>query len=256
MLVTPNGLAYQLQGDVQNPTLVLLHSGGMSSEEWKPFLSGLTARYYLIIFDLPGHGASRPVPLSVHGFAKAIHRGIKSITDEPVMILGSSLGGAVALTMSILFSETVKKLIVYRMGFRKTLSSGEATREMASPVYWQRHGMASWLQKIHRFQADFSDHVEAETAWEQVIKNVTKLMSPGNTDFDFSLLELRTLVMPTLLICGDNDPIAPLNDIILMHQTISKGSLWILPDTGHITAANTWRKEAFIKEVSGFLSAK
>src|ERR1700742_583448 len=74
------------------PPLLLVHGFGGAAwnfAELAPLLHGRR----LLIPDLPGHGASSPLPApSIAGFADAV----APLIDEPAGVLGHSMGGVVA----------------------------------------------------------------------------------------------------------------------------------------------------------------
>src|SRR3954471_11922672 len=80
----------------EGPPLLLVHGLGGAAwnfSELAPLLPGRR----LIIPDLPGHGASSPLPApTLGGFADVL----AEILDEPVDVLGHSLGGVVALRLA------------------------------------------------------------------------------------------------------------------------------------------------------------
>lgn len=251
--ITENNIAYQQYGEVGNPDLVLLHSGGMSKAEWQPFLRHWQTDFHLTCFDLPGHAESAPAALSVQHFAEVIGEAIQAVIPGNYALLGSSLGAAVGLTHALTRPDGLVKYIHYRMGYRKTLAASESIEDMASPTYWRQYGLDKMLQGFHRLQAQFREQVTAETAWEQVIADVPTLMSMQTTTYQHSLEDLAAIAIPVMLIVGDQDPIVPVTDVMDMYQAIPDSALWVMPGASHITAANTWRKNSFVDEVSRFV---
>ncbi len=230
-------------------TLVLLHSGGMAGEEWQPQIKPLSKHFNLLVPDLPGHGQSllpEGDKLSVSLMAKAI---VKMLADEGVEkahLLGSSMGGAVALWIALKYPEVVHKLIVYRIGYSKNGETYDQTRQMANPDYWKKFGLHRWLSQLHSPQGD-------EHSWEQVIANVSKVLDPETSDHNHHLSDLQAIGVPTLLIAGDSDPLIPLDTLLAMKNTIANCALWVMPQATHITASNTWRANHFSEEIFRFL---
>ena len=67
---------------------------------------------------------------------------------------------------------------------------------------------------------------------------------------------LRTLRSPTLVVCGDRDPLVPMDDVLAMYDHIPDCGLWLLPHATHVTATNTWRAESFATEILRFLQRR
>ena len=57
-------------GDRQNPAIVFLHGGGLSSYEWQPQLESLSDRFYCLAPDLPEQGQSASLPFSLADAAR------------------------------------------------------------------------------------------------------------------------------------------------------------------------------------------
>lgn len=246
---TNNIMHYKTYGDSSADALVLLHSGGMTGEEWQPQVADLSMAFYLLVPDLPGHGQTllaNGTDLSVAHMGEAVLQMLSQAGVDKAHILGSSMGGAVALWIAVNYPHVVDKLILYRIGHTKNTATYKQTQKMADPEYWRRYGLQSWLSRIHLPQG-------GEDAWQQVIARVSQVMHPDRSSHSHSLATLASLAITTLLIAGDRDPLIPLADLLAMYQALPQASLWVLPGADHITACNTWRAPAFNQEVKRFL---
>ncbi|MFT4597744.1 MAG: pimeloyl-ACP methyl ester carboxylesterase [Paracrocinitomix sp.] len=82
-----------------SPTLLLIHGLGATSGVWADLLNELEWPGRVINADLPGHGAAPPhKDYSVGAMAVAV--GGQCESAEPVIAVGHSLGGAVALCLA------------------------------------------------------------------------------------------------------------------------------------------------------------
>ncbi|MCK8516689.1 alpha/beta hydrolase [Methylonatrum kenyense] len=82
------------------PTLVLIHGWTCRRSYWKPQVEHLNDRYPLLVPDLPGHGDSpawQETPASIDGLADCLVELITHQVTGPAILLGHSMGGAVAL---------------------------------------------------------------------------------------------------------------------------------------------------------------
>jgi pimeloyl-ACP methyl ester carboxylesterase len=93
----------------EGPPLLLIHGYGGSAwnfSELAPLLPGRR----LLIPDLPGHGASAPLPssASLAGYADAL----AATLPGPVDVLGHSLGGVVALRLAERRPDLVRSIVL------------------------------------------------------------------------------------------------------------------------------------------------
>lgn len=92
----------------EGPPLLLVHGFGGAAwnfSELAPLLPGRR----LIVPDLPGHGASSPLPApTLAGFADVL----AELLDGPVDVLGHSLGGVVALRLAERHPALVRRLVL------------------------------------------------------------------------------------------------------------------------------------------------
>ena len=99
-----SGLAHTRAGDGPQP-LALLHGFLGSGRNLTTLARGLAAgapRYSIYAFDLPGHGASSPLPpaASLGDVAGEVRSAMSAVNAMPWALVGHSLGGRVALEIA------------------------------------------------------------------------------------------------------------------------------------------------------------
>lgn len=82
------------------PTVVMLHGFTGSKENWFPVARRLGERYRVVVPDLPGWGESNRIDDANYGFlaqSERVARFLQAVSpDEPVVLLGHSMGGGIA----------------------------------------------------------------------------------------------------------------------------------------------------------------
>ena len=231
--------------------LVLLHSGGMAGKEWQPQMPVLGKRFRTIAPDLPGHGDSPMVAdtLTIGDMGRSVIELLDELGIEQAHLVGSSMGGAVSLWLTVKYPKRVKKLTLYRANYHKTKATYTQTKMMANPDYWRDARLENWMSGLHAGQG-------GPDAWKQVIERVSQAMNPENSERSHTVETLRNITQPTLIVCGDRDPLVPMEDLMTMYNSIPDSALWVMPHASHVTASNTWRADSFANELTRFLARK
>src|ERR687885_1619742 len=121
------------------PPLVFLHGLGGSGSTWQTVLADLAVRHRVCALDLPGHGASdKPAPAtadySVAGLARAVAQALDLLGLAPAVLVGHSLGGAVAMQVALDRPAAVSRLVlVDSAGLGDEINSALLDRVEATP---------------------------------------------------------------------------------------------------------------------------
>lgn len=93
--------------------LVLLHGLGASSADWESQVPEFARHYHVIVPDLRGHGASdRAGDYSVPQFARDTWQLLDHLRARAPVLVGHSMGGAVAMQMALDRPGTVPALVL------------------------------------------------------------------------------------------------------------------------------------------------
>jgi pimeloyl-ACP methyl ester carboxylesterase len=92
------------------PVAVILHGALRASPALFPWAAQLSDLCDTMLIDLPGHGqSSSSGPASIQGMAEAVHEAISAgLAHRRVLVVGESLGGAVALAIGGIDSGPVE----------------------------------------------------------------------------------------------------------------------------------------------------
>ena len=142
-------LHYVDWGNITKPPMVLLHGGRDHARNWDWIAQELRGDYHIIAPDLRGHGDSewaRGGQYALIDYVLDITQLLDQLQLFPIVIMGHSLGGAVACQYSGIYPERVKRLI--------------ALEGLGPPCEQLRRGPAhERMQKwIHQMQAFAGRH--------------------------------------------------------------------------------------------------
>jgi 3-oxoadipate enol-lactonase len=240
-------LDFIVQGDPESPPVVLLHAGGMTRREWDPFLDAWSARLRLIAITALGHGASpRAAELRVETLVSSTLEVLDHLGIRRAHFAGSSLGGTTALRIALSRPERVGRLVLYRCGYRIHPGMKTALERFASRENWQRWGLERWMSVEHAPQG-------GPSAWTEVVRRVAQSFSLEAARPEVTGEDLAGFDHPVLLISGDRDELVPLPEVLEMFRAFPRASLWVVPGAGHLMGMETWRREAFEREIARFL---
>jgi pimeloyl-ACP methyl ester carboxylesterase len=110
---TPQGKLNLAQGPSSGPLLLLLHGFTNRWQTFLPILPALTGKWQVIAFDHRGHGRSARVPggYTAAGFYADAEAVLKHFDGAPLVILGHSMGGSLALHLSQAYPNSVRAVV-------------------------------------------------------------------------------------------------------------------------------------------------
>ncbi len=104
--------------NIAPPVAILLHGFGQSADIWRAsvrFWQDAARAPTIVAFDLPGHGRSENLTPDRYGISEVadrLAREIHILTDGPVVLIGHSIGGRLALALSEKSDISIKGVIL------------------------------------------------------------------------------------------------------------------------------------------------
>lgn len=246
-------LHYQEFGDRAHPTLVLLHGYTASLFVWHkvaPLLG--EAGFHVIALDLVGFGYSEKpkwFDYSIPSQARMVSRFMNRLGIGRATLVGSSYGGAVAMTIGLDYPEFVEKLVlidavcndeILRHPILR-LASIRGVGEIITPFL-----VDSRVMMRYRMRGTLSRSNHALITEERV-SNVLRPLSAA--DGHHSVLatsrnwranrlekDAHLINQPTLIIWGEEDNVIGIHNGHKLHDSILHSRFVILKDCGHVPA--------------------
>ncbi len=236
-------------GPKSAPPLLLVHGLGQNGfTDWLPVLPALARRWRVLAVDLPGFGYSS-APLGKYSptnYARVLNALLAREDTGPVVAVGHSLGGAVALRLAGEFPQRVNKLVVadcagilQRTAFTKhgaslPLAVENMPEALKEPVARLRDLGNLLVERVFGLPGDPTGVLRAnEPLWALALRdrgNVNAALAL--VDENFSELVWR-LPQPVQLIWGEADAVAPLRTGQLLARRLPRAALATLPGVGH-----------------------
>ena len=225
--------------------LLLIHGLGSRGEDWSPMIPTLAAQgFHVYAPDLLGYGRSSmpDVDYSVRLEEKTVASFMKAMGLSHVDVGGWSMGGWVALELTVDHPELVDRLVLYDSAGVYFPPKWDSTlfTPTDSPGLYRLVAMLSPQPKpfpafvsraaLRRLQAN---------AW--VIDRSLASMEAGKDLLDF---RLRAIHKPVLVVWGQMDRLIPVSVGETMHERIPNSSLLIVDGCGHLAPSECSKARA------------
>ncbi len=215
--------------DAALPSLLMLHGAGGRGEVFQPQLSGLAGDMNLAALDLPGHGATPgPGCDTIEGYVDWLESFLAAGPVRPVL-LGHSMGGAVAMGLALKRPELIRGLILVGTGARLKvmpailegiLKDFEGTVKMIVPF---AYGPEADPQMIAQGIEKMSDNEPEVLLGDFTACNGFDVMD-----------DVGAIRQPTLVLVGAEDKMSPLKYSEHLAGAIPGAELKVIPGAGHM----------------------
>lgn len=129
--------------------LVLLHGVGLRAEAWGPQIAALSRSHRVVAADLPGHGASDPLPgkPDLAEFVGWATRVIEALSLGPVSLAGHSMGALVAAGVTVERPDLVRRLAILNGVYRRSSQARSAVQARAEEIARGSHDVTAPLAR-------------------------------------------------------------------------------------------------------------
>jgi pimeloyl-ACP methyl ester carboxylesterase len=236
-------------GRGQGAPVLFVHGLGGRWQSWIETLPHVAAARRAVAFDLPGFGRSQlPIePISIDGYAAVIERLCDLLELESVVLVGNSMGGAVATSAALRFPDLVERLVLVSpaaislAGFNAAPAAAVMAALGRTPL-GTPEGVRSILRRPRARYLAFATLVRHPTriATDTLSELVGGRGAPGlNAAIDAMIRcelggELASITQPTLIVHGREDMLVPLSMSAWLCDRIPGARLEVFEDTGHL----------------------
>jgi pimeloyl-ACP methyl ester carboxylesterase len=182
----------------RGPTVVLVHGLGSDAGHWLPMARDLARDHRVVLIELPGHGLTpMTTPFVLEQATLALDRAIgEQSPREPVVLVGHSVGGLVALSEALRAPGRVRALVLLESAIAPQLTPAERDTLLAQ---FDR----DWEGTLHAVYSSFGrDSLQGESLWaeaSQVERAKLRAWIPVALASDLSD-EAAALAMPVLAV--------------------------------------------------------
>jgi pimeloyl-ACP methyl ester carboxylesterase len=252
-------------GPANGPLIVAVHGLGGSAVNWLAIAPLLTGSYRLLAPDLAGHGLTESGRrgTDVSSNRMLLHRFVESVTAGPVILMGNSMGGMIALLEAGAETETVAGLILINpaLPFQPVRPDPLVTAVFAlsaAPVLGPLLARQRRLMPVESMVAstlalccaDASRVTPDIVAMHIEVARRRAAMNGNGRDFAHaarSVIEtagflrgqayrraIRQVSSPVLLLHGERDRLVPVSAARMAAKAHPTWTFVVLPDLGHV----------------------
>lgn len=202
--------------------VVLLHGWGQNIAMMKPIGDRLQKNHRITILDFPGFGESEKpkTALTVYDYCEILEELLKKLKVKKPVIMGHSFGGRIAIIYAS--RNEVEKVVLFGSPcIRKEVKPSLKLRMLKSLKKIPGINKLEGFAKNHMGSRDYKN---ASEIMKKILVNVV------NEDLSECAKKIN---VPTLLIWGDRDTEAPVEDAKELEKIIPDAGLIVLPNSTH-----------------------
>lgn len=231
------------QGEGNTPIL-LLHGFDSSVLEFRRLIPLLSKHNQTWAVDLLGFGFSdrpRGINYDPETIKSHLYRFWKTLIDQPVILVGASMGGATAIDFTLAHPQVVKQLVLINsVGFSGDFPLGQFLffpLDYLAVEFWRQRklqalNLGTSLGNLNSFELDAIRcallHTEM-TGWSEAMVSFTKSGGYGKI-----INKIAKVDKPTTILWGDRDETLGVADAMKFKQAIAHSQLIWLKNCGHV----------------------
>jgi pimeloyl-ACP methyl ester carboxylesterase len=262
---------YQEFGDAANPPMILIHGYTASVYVWKTTAPMLADEgFHVIAIDLLGFGYSEKpswFDYSIQSQARMVSRFMDRLGIGRATVAGSSYGGAVALNLTLDYSERVEKLVLVDavcnddiknhpiLRLTRIRGLGEViTPFIADSKTFLKYRMHGTLAKANHHMITDDRIMSVRRPLHAADGHRSLLATSRNWSANRLEQDAHLINQPTLIIWGDQDTVIPIKNGYKLRDEILNSRMVVLKDCGHVPQEE--KSELFTELVSEFCRSR
>lgn len=230
-------LSVEIEGT--GDAVIMLHGLGGTSNTYTPQMGVFRDRYRTIRPDLPGSGRTAVNgAMSIDGFAGRILAMAKNLGIDRAHLIAHSMGTIVCQHIAVENPDFVRSLVLFGPFPEPPGPARDGLKQRAQQA--RADGMAPIADAVVAAATSADTRSRQPVVVALVREMVMRQDAEGYARTCEALSEARAADLarigcPTLLVTGDDDPIAPPSVVRLMADRLERGRAVILNRCGHWT---------------------
>ena len=254
--IDENDIRY-LESGSSKKTLVLIHGLGASAERWDKVIPLFSKHFRVIIPDLIGFGYSdKPLAdYTLDFFSSFLEKFFAAANIQNPIVIGSSLGGQIAAEYTAEHPQNVEKLILVSPSGVMKKSTPALDAYIMAALYPNEQNAKNAFELMESSGKDIDDKIVNGFIERMKLPNAKlAFMSTllGLKNAKVITTKLQTMITPTLIIWGSDDPVIPIQHADEFVASIKDCRFLRMDNCGHTPYVQD--PETFASYVLGFLN--
>ncbi|WXG44723.1 MAG: alpha/beta hydrolase [Promethearchaeati archaeon SRVP18_Atabeyarchaeia-1] len=225
---------YVYEEGAGKPSFVLIHGAAYNHRLWIRQWPALSSMGRVVALDLPGHGESAKFPagqaISIKAYADHTHGVLSTLKCQSNVVIGHSMGGAVAMRYALDHPRNVRALVLVGTGAKLGVSPTILEGLSADFEQAVRASIGGWAF------AKTTDERLVEEGIKEMLKcdkSVALADFKACDEFDIrdSVSEIRA---PSLIVVGDEDRLTPVKWSQFLNINLTGSQMKIIKSAGHM----------------------
>lgn len=245
----------------QGPILLLVHGYPLDHQMWRHQIESLANQFRVIAPDLRGFGQSSVTPgvVTMQRYADDLAALLEALgARDPIHLCGLSMGGYIAFQFALRHRSRLRKLVLCDTRAVADTPQAAQTRLDSAQKVLSEGPQAIVDAMIPKLFAPSS--LENLTDVVSTIRSVMLNTKPdgiaaalrGMAERPDVTADLKSIDVPTLVLCGEHDAISPPNEMRQIAEQLPQGKFVLIAEAGHMAPLE--RPEAVNAALRSFLA--
>jgi pimeloyl-ACP methyl ester carboxylesterase len=217
------------RGPADAMPLIFIHGAGGNHLIWGAQVRALSGGLRVVALDLPGHGRSDgPGMVSIDAYTESVAEALSSL-GSPVVLVGHSMGGGIALQLALQWPESVAGLVLLGTGGRLRVAPS-----LLAGLQTDFGGAVTTIAGM-AFAPATTSSIQMRGKRDLFATGAATLLGDFRACDSFDVLaRLGEIRVPCLVLCGSEDRLTPPKYSESLARGIPGARLEVIPSAGHM----------------------